>query len=77
VADVTGLVLEPVVDHPGSALGAAYAAGMGTGAFADWSEIRRFVTLGEPILPRAGTAATYDVRYRAFRELYTALGASR
>ena len=30
----TGLVLEPVVDHPGSALGAAFAAGMGTGAFA-------------------------------------------
>ena len=53
VADVTGLVLEPVVDHPGSALGAAFAAGMGTGAFAEWSEIARFVTLGEPILPRA------------------------
>ena len=26
--------LEPVVDHPGSALGAAFAAGMGSGAFA-------------------------------------------
>ena len=55
VADVTGLVLEPVVDHPGSALGAAYAAGMGTGAFAEWSDIGRFVALGEPILPRAET----------------------
>ena len=43
VADVTGLVLEPVVDHPGSALGAAFAAGMGTGAFAEWSDIARFV----------------------------------
>ena len=52
VADVTGLVLEPVVDHPGSALGAAYAAGMGCGAFDEWNEIDRFVALGEPV--RAG-----------------------
>ena len=72
VADVTGLVLEPVVDHPGSALGAAYAAGMGTAAFAEWSEIGRFVALGEPILPRTATAAVYDARYRAYRELYGA-----
>jgi xylulokinase len=73
VADVTGLVLEPVLDHPGSALGAAYAAGMGTGAFAEWSEIGRFVTLGKPILPRPQTAAVYAARYRAYRELYAAL----
>jgi xylulokinase len=76
VADVTGVVLEPVVDHPGSALGAAYAAGMGTGAFAEWSEIGRFVTLGEPIVPRGETSAVYDARYRAYRELYGALRAT-
>ena len=73
VADVTGLVLEPVVDHPGSALGAAFAAGVGTGAFAHWSDIARFVTLGEPIEPRPETADVYAVRYRAYRELYGAL----
>jgi xylulokinase len=73
VADVTGLVLEPVVDHPGSALGAAYAAGMGTGAFAEWTEIARFVALAEPIVPRPATAEVYDVRYRAYRALYGAL----
>ena len=69
----TGLVLEPVVDHPGSALGAAFAAGMGSGAFAAWSEVGRFVALGEPVLPRAGNAAVYDERYRAYRALYEAL----
>ena len=73
VADVTGLVLEPVVDHPGSALGAAYAAGMGNGAFAAWSEIDRFVTLGDPVLPRPETAAVYDQRYATYRALYDAL----
>ena len=76
VADVTGLVLEPVVDHPGSALGAAYAAGMGTGAFAEWTEIARFVALAEPIVPRPATAEVYDVRYRAYRALYGALTAA-
>jgi xylulokinase len=73
VADVTGLVLEPVVDHPGSALGAAFAAGMGTGAFAEWSEVARFVALGAAVEPRVDTAAVYDERYRAYRELYGAL----
>ena len=75
VADVTGLELEPVVDHPGSALGAAFAAGMGSAAFGEWSEIARFVTLGEPVLPRADVRPVYDDRYRAYRALYPALKA--
>ncbi len=73
VADVTGLELEPVVDHPGSALGAAFAAGMGTSAFAEWSDIARFVALGEPVRPRAEFESVYDERYRAYRALYPAL----
>ena len=73
VADVTGLVLEPVLDHPGSALGAAFAAGMGSGAFAAWSDVGRFVTLAEPVLPRAETAQAYDEGYRVYRSLYAAL----
>lgn len=75
VADATGLVLEPVVDHPGSALGAAFAAGMGTGAFAEWSEVERFVTLGEPVVPDPATAEVYAERYRAYRALYPAVTA--
>jgi xylulokinase len=77
VADVTGLVLEPVVDHPGSALGAAYAAGMGCGAFEEWSEIDRFVVLGEPVVPASATAPVYEQRYRAYRALYETLKPAR
>jgi xylulokinase len=73
VADATGLVLEPVVDHPGSALGAAFAAGMGTGAFTDWSEIGRFVALAAPIVPRVAAACVYGERYGAYRALYEAV----
>ena len=73
VADATGLVLEPVVDHPGSALGAAFAAGMGSGAFASWSDVGRFVTLTQPVLPRPETTPVYDAGYGAYRALYEAL----
>jgi xylulokinase len=73
VADATGLVLEPVIDHPGSALGAAFAAGMGSGAFSNWGDVARFVALAEPIAPRATVAGVYDERYRAYRALYEAV----
>jgi xylulokinase len=73
VADITGLVLEPVLDHPGSALGAAFAAGMGSGAFTAWSDVGRFVALAEPVLPRSANAEVYDERYRAYRALYEAV----
>ena len=73
VADATGLVLEPVVDHPGSALGAAFAAGMGSGAFGSWSDVGRFVALAQPIEPARAARGVYDERYRAYRALYEAL----
>ncbi len=73
VADVTGLVLEPVVDHPGSALGAAFAAGRGSGVFSAWSDIDRFVTVGEPVCPDLSTRTVYEQRYLAYRDAYTPL----
>ena len=72
VADATGLELEPVVDHPGSALGAAFAAGMGNGAFSAWGDIARFVALAAD-RSRASRPRRYDERYRAYRALYEAL----
>jgi xylulokinase len=70
-ADVIGLPLEALAGHPGSALGAAFAAGMGAGAFADWHEIERFVEVAETIEPHPHEA--YERSYRVFRSLYPAL----
>ena len=39
------------------------AAG-GCGAFEEWSDIDRFVALGDPVFPASGTAPVYDERYR-------------
>jgi xylulokinase len=73
VADITGLVLEPVVDHPGSALGSAFAAGIGAGVFGGWDEIDRFVTVGEPVEPDPATRAVHDARHAVYRGLYEPL----
>ena len=73
VADVTGLVLEPVVDHPGSALGAAFAAGIGARQFGAWDEIDRFVQIGDEVAPDPATRAVHDERHAIYRGLYEPL----
>jgi xylulokinase len=73
-ADVLGLPLETLRSHPGSALGAAFVAGIGVGLIRDWSEIDRFVEVGEVVQPRDHDR--YERPYRDFRALYPALKAS-
>ena len=70
-ANVLGLPLETLDSHPGSALGAAFAAGMGSGAFDSWGEIQEFVKVGDTIEPREHDL--YEQPYRTFRALYPAL----
>jgi xylulokinase len=70
-ADVLGLALERLAVTGGSALGAAFAAGMGVGAFSDWKEIERFVEVTDVVNPRDHHA--YDGPYRTYRALYPAL----
>jgi xylulokinase len=72
-ADVLGLPLEALDERAGSALGAAFAAGIGTGMFADWSEIERFVEIREVVEPEAAAHERYGEIYRAYRALYPAL----
>jgi len=71
IADVLGLTLEKVSIRSGSAVAAAYAAGMGVGAFQDWYDIERFVTVSEVVEPCA--RAVYDTNYSTYRALYPAL----
>ncbi len=70
-ADVIGLPLEKLRSHPGSALGVAFAAGMGAGVFDDWSDIERFVEPGDVVEPRDHEA--YAAGYARYRALYPAL----
>lgn len=70
-ADVIGLPLETLAVNPGSALGAAFAAGMGVGGLTDWDQIEGIVRVGDVIDPVGHDA--YEGPYRIFRALYPAL----
>jgi xylulokinase len=73
VADVIGHPLEALSDAAGSELGAAFAAGVGIGAFADWGEIERFVVAAQTVEPDPVAHASYEGHYAAYRALYPAL----
>ena len=74
IADVLGVPLEPVALRSGSALGAAYLAGLGTGVFDDWRGIEAFVTIGETV--ESQPLEVYERNYRAYRSLYPAIKAA-
>jgi xylulokinase len=72
-ADVLGLPLEQIAGHPGSSLGAAFVAGMGVGAFADWSEIERYIQVAAVVRPDPARHAAYERMFGLYREVYEAL----
>ncbi len=69
-ADILGLPLEWIAFHPGSSLGAAFVAGMGVGAFDDWGEIERYITLAAVTEPDMAAHARYQALFGIYRELY-------
>lgn len=72
-ADVIGHPLQTLGGQAGSALGAAFTAGIGVGAIAGWDEIERFTTPGEVIEPDMDAHRRYEEIYMVYRELYGAL----
>lgn len=72
-ADVLGLPLEPIAQHPGSSLGAAFIAGKGVGLFKDWQEIDRFIAVETVIQPDARRHAEYQARFELYRQAYERL----
>lgn len=72
VADVLGLPLESLVAHPGSSLGAAFAAGVAVRSVG-WDDIDRFARPDETVTPDPARHHGYREVYEAYRELYPAL----
>lgn len=73
VADILQAPIQRLKGHPGSCLGAAWAAAVGTGQVADWSGIGAFVEQGDTIEPDPANATVYADGYRRFRAVYEAL----
>lgn len=73
VSDVLQQPVQLLDGHPGSCLGAAWMAAIGTGLSGDWSGTARFVSLGELIQPNPTHAETYNLGYARFRATYQQL----
>jgi xylulokinase len=73
VADVLQQPVQRLAGHPGSCVGAAWTAAIGSGLASDWSAISAFVRPADRIEPRPETAETYRRGYRRYREIYLRL----
>lgn len=71
VSDVLQAPLQTLTGHPGSCLGAAWTAAIGTGATQDWGGVAAFVNQAGIIEPRPEYAGLYEAGYERFRRLYS------
>ena len=68
-ADVLGVELHPVIDHPGASLGAAVIAGVGVSVVDSLESISDYVHLGPTVTPDPEKVRLYDQAYAEWREL--------
>ncbi len=72
-ADVLEQPIQRLMHHPGSCLGAAFVAGMGTGVIDDWSAIGRYVSPDRVFEPEVSRLPAYREAYAVYRDLYRRL----
>ncbi|MDM9622885.1 carbohydrate kinase [Rhizobium sp. AC44/96] len=73
VADVLNAPLQRLSGHPGSCIGAAWAAAIGVGLESDWRSVTRFTTFSDMLEPQAQNVRIYDAGYDRYRDLYQRL----
>ncbi|TXN31240.1 FGGY-family carbohydrate kinase [Lacisediminihabitans profunda] len=72
-AEVLGTEMYPVLDHPGASLGAALIAAVGVGAISNWEDTKRFLRLGEPVVPDPAKVLIYGQAYQEWLALGSAV----
>ena len=72
-ADVLGRSITYYPHHPGSALGVAFVAAMGTGLYDDWSRVSMFLGEGVRRDPDPAAHGIYNRAYTIYRDLYRRL----
>lgn len=68
-ADVLGVPVFPVRDHPGASLGAAVLGAVGAGLLPSAACIDEFIALDDPIVPDMERHALYSEVYEQWRDL--------
>ena len=72
-ADVLQRPVTRINRHPGSSLGAAFVAGMGTGILKGWSDVSRYVAAGRIFRPDPTATGALGQKYDMWRESYSRL----
>ena len=72
-ADILQQPIQLLKGHPGSCLGAAWMAVIGSKMSDDWFGVTAFVSYGNRIEPNIQNAKLYNKGYRIFRQTYQAL----
>ncbi|MDR0356272.1 MAG: FGGY-family carbohydrate kinase [Deltaproteobacteria bacterium] len=72
-SDVLAAPIISFPSHPGSALGAAFLAGMSVGVFRAWEEIDLFLKDYQSFEPNPANVAVYDQSYVIYRSIYEEL----
>jgi xylulokinase len=70
-ADVLQLPLNQVLNHPGGALGAAFAGALGVGLLQEWDAIERYIKLDSAVIPNQRHANVYNAAYEEWSEFGT------
>ncbi len=73
IADIFQMPVRVLTDHPGSCLGAAWLAAIGTGASTNWHGVTNFIGEGRVLNPNPETSAAHDEGYARYRSLYGSL----
>ena len=72
-SNIIGYPIHYLDQNPGSSLGAAFVAGIGTGCFGNWSEVNKFIKIVDVVNPDPTEHFYYQKYYSIYKELYLAL----
>ena len=73
ISNIIGYPINYLSENPGSAMGAAFIAGMGTGLFKKWSKVKNFTDISETIYPDKKESEKYKKYFNIYKKLYLKL----
>lgn len=66
-AEILGVDMFPIINHPGASFGACLIAAIGIGILPGWDAVSRFVEYGEPVVPNPENVEVYAEAYQEWR----------
>ncbi len=73
ISNIIGYPVIYLKESPGSSLGVAFVAGMGTNCFKSWSDVNNFIEVSHTIYPEKEEHIKYQRYFKIYKELYLKL----